>query len=1281
MQTATTHLTVHPLNPGARTLPPDNDFEAATFRTLLARHMRWAQLSVTLDEIAADNTELIRDLSKYDPTIAVPFLAGLLTLPVYQSHCIRLEILLALAVVHCRGRKTPSVRHAQRWFDQLGHSTCVLAEDPAEDVFVSLVHDRNGDYRLFEGAWESAAFYTQRFLDVIARMPPNDHVRQIQRTVRALLIVSDLACAKAGLPRYQLGSDELPGAMSFRNLPGRNALTSRVTIPFDDVRQRGATVADLAPLFLTPQMAAELPAQQFGCTNLDHHPLITYDDSTLILALPSALSIALRNYAISTMTDAGLLDDFDDLLAKDYEVLLADTPLFGGPLKVPIRWERVGNHRVSAACFAADKGHYISAHLFLPSVHTHSNGGFKVDYQVEDALTDAIQRSVDVVHSRLASRRDFRRGLAVLVGCGWGKGYISEMPHLDDDRWRLQSMSAADLVLLSHIDGMNPRYLWRITKGFDVITKAGVHIPNINGILNLIAWVRSNRGHFVPHEQLVDVPISPQQPLLLNPPLNLLRELRAEVVQGYDGHCSPDNTGNLHYVQRVSLSPFFNSASRGQLYVSKDDVRTGKLTSVYEGTVRLWISVVTPNIATRELMYRLWQMASEWLHRIGAVLDRHHQDRAAASTLKVYVEFRDGELLREPGAKPTTEALERCCAVAPHSEPNAYRAIFEAGFLAGGRISENVAERLVVGTLARAFLAAMFVDDVDGRTDIVTAEVVQNPEARHFHLFQAQTYTDYVVEALPEELVAIDPIDEAAARIGLGMHASGADQRSPIVGREACTEFMNGVVDSLLDAIIVELRTFDRLSMVRRLVANCLKAAAERDHWTRTSAAVLGLHGDAAETGDRFVEQMSAFAGASTTSRVLTEIALCVCPLDGGDVCSDIDISRLVARAALVCRIGGLSDAIYYNALPPEIRVSSLGDILVKDDFGRLVVEPTVSHMVRERLASEAPLQKKNYDAPASRGNLREWLGEEFGNAWDIEMKFGLDEADEIIVALENRGIEERAPILEMARSEYFRSVCSVGVLEDAAGRFLERFCLRTRGDWRTPPEGFARKDLYPWRFGRNLSFVARPILQVNDRDDPLLVIAPAALRTGFVHVVSGAHSGRLDRSFFRTRKMRNEWLGRAREGHSFNRTVARRFAEAGWQVRENIELPEIFGRAIAGDAGDVDVLAWKSGRGQVLVVECKDLAPARSYTEIAALLSDYQGVTVRGKADKLRRHLNRVEAILEDVERLGRFTGVAEPEVVSCLVCSGVVPMQYARIEALAETIIGTVGEVLTSV
>ena len=1259
----------------------DNDADAATFTTLLARQMQWAKLSVTLDEIAADNTELVRDLSRYDSTTTLPFLAGLMTLPAYQSHCVRFEILVALAVIHCHGSKTPSVRHAQRWFEELGRSSCARAEDPAEDVFVSLVHDRSDDYRLLDGSWESAAFYTQRFLDVIARMSPTDHTRQMQRTVRALLVVSDIACAQANLSRYQLGSDALPGAVSFRNLPGRDSLISRVTIRLDDLYQRGVTAADIAPFFLTQHMVSEIPVQQFGCTNLDYHPLVKRDDSTIILALPTAPSVALRNYAISIMTDVGRLDEFDDMLARDYELLLADTPLFGGPLRVPIRWRKVGKHRTSTICFAADKGHYIAMHLFLPSMYTHSEGGFKDEYKVEEILTKATQQSVDAVCSRLANEPDFRKGLAVLVGCGWGKGYVSDMPRVNNDRWYLQSISVADLILLSQIAGMSPGYFWRLTKGLEVITKAGVHIQNFNGILNLIAWVRSNRGHFVPHEQLTDFRISPHQPLWFNPPLNMLRDLRAEVAQGYDGHCSMDNKGRLHYVQRWSLDPFFKSSSGRRLYVSRDDVREGKLTCVYEGVLSIWMSIDTPRIAEHELTYRLWEMACEWLHRIGDVLGKLYHEWSAASALKLYVQFRDGEPSGNPGAKPTRKALENCCGVVSHREPNACCAIFEIGFLAGFGIAENVAERLVVRTLTRAILFAMSVDDVDRRADVVSSEVVKSHDARQFHLIHSQTFTDYVADALPKKLITIDAIDEAAARIGLGTHALGEKRDSLITGRGACTEFMNRVVDDQLDAIVDELHAFERLSILRALVGNCLKAAAERDHWKRTSAAVLGLHGDTEETLEQFVKQMGVIGAAAATCRVLVEIALCVCPLGGGTACCDLDIGGLMARAGIVCRIGGLSDAIHYGALAPKIRVSPLGDVLVADDFGRFVVEPMLSHMVRDKVTIDAPLQKNNYDAPSAPQGLRELVGEEFWTTWKTEMKFDLNEASEIVGALGNRGMQEGIPILEITRSEYLRAARSVGVENQAAERFLERFSLRSRRDWRTPPKRFARKELYPWRFGRSLSYLARPILQVDDEDDPLLMIAPAALQTGLSYVVSGGHSGRLDRSFFRTKKMRNEWLGRAREGHSFNRAVAQRLAGANWRVRENIGLPEIFGRATARDGGDVDVLAWKSGRRKVLVIECKDLALARNYSEMAALLSDYQGVVDRGRRDKLRRHLDRVGAIRENLERLGRFTGVAEPEVVSCLICSGVVPMQYAKIDALARTLVGTVEDVLASV
>jgi len=1245
---------------------------------IFAEHTRWANLSVTIEEITKENKSLIQDLSRYDPTVTVPLLASLLTLPKLQSHCIRLEILVALAVVHCRGRKRANINQAIRWFFQIGKSQCVAGEDPAEDVFVSLVQDRNGDYRLLEGVWETAGFYTQCVLDVIATMPDTGQFGQIKKSVRALLVISDMVCEKAGLHRYQLGSDEHYSALSPQILPGRNALMSRVTITFAEIDERGITPDDIEPFFLHSHMRKELPKQQIGLSYLDRCPLIMNGVTHLTVALPSALSVAVRDYAISNIIEGGLVETFDGMLAQNYSKLFFDTPLLGGPMRAPVHWKKSGAHRWSNFYFKVDEGYFISFHLFLPSVQTHPDGGFKGVYRDEGALTEALQASIDEVLNHFEGEDDFKEGLVVLVGCGWGKGYATQVIELDHPHWRFESMSAADLVRLSWLGDMNPGYFWCIQDGLEAVGKAGVQIVNPSGILNLIGWIRSNNGHLVPHAQLPEGEISPERPLMLNPPLNLLRQVRADADHGYDRHRTLDNTGTWHDVQHVSPNPFFSSESERRVYASMDDVRGRTLTSVYEGALQLWMSVAAPNISKREVEYRLWEMAGEWLHRIGNVLDERGEATAEMRNLKVYVEFRDGDPQKEEGDKPSIEDLFPLCIIEPHNEPNACKAVFQAGFLSGFRIAENVAERLFVRTLSRAYLHLLGVEVWDGEAEAIEALVVPNNDARSFHFFHAQQFMDYVRDTLPKELIAIDPVDDAATKIGLGWRVLEKGQSNKIEGREACTGFLRKVVDALLAEIFEALKAFDRLSALTRLVANCEKANAKTDHWKRTSAAVLGLHGDQPGTVDRYVEQVSKFTGASIASRILTEIALCVCPVEGGTQLSYIELSKLIARAALVVRIGGLSDAIYYNALAPELKISPLGDILFLDEFGRLVVEPMLARVIGESFIANAPLQRRNYEDPRVVPEAKGKISDEFWDIWNIEMGFDLDEARNIIGALEDKGIEGHTSIFRIKQSAYLTLVCSDKVPEDVARRFLDQFSLSMRPRWDKPPKGFNGKDIYPWRFGRRLSFVTRPILKVDDSDDPLLLIAPDALRKGFAYVVDGAYSGRLEQAFFRTKEMRDAWLGKAREGHTFNAEVAKALSEAGWQVRDNIGLPELFNRKIERNFGDVDVLSWRPDRKKVLIIECKDLSLARNYSEIAALLSEYQGVEVEGEPDKLRKHLNRVALIQDNRGQLQRFTGVREPRVVSCLVCSGVVPMQYAKIDALANTHVGGISDIL---
>ena len=1247
----------------------------------LAEAARWAHLQVSLEEIADDVKPLVRDLSTFDPIETVPLLSGLLTQSEYQWHCIRLELLSALALVHCRGRKRPRIEDANRWFCSLGESRCVSGEEPAEDVFVSLVYDQQADYRILRGCWQDAGFYTQIILDVVATMPDEGPFGQIKRSTQALLAVSDIVCGKAGLGRYEVGAEQHHATLAQEHLPSRDDLIGRATVPLAELAALGVTPLDLEPFILTSQMKSALVGQEAAYSYLDRHPLALLGNGDLTVARPSSLSVAARDYVIAcVLTDEPCTDAFDVQLAKAYLRRVSETPFFESAPTVP--WRKRGAYHIAHSGVRVDQGHHLVCHLVLPTVRTHVDGGFGGCHLLDGALREELRSSADEVARGLACQPDFKGGVLLLAICGWGRE--CEMPDLEweADGWRVQSASAADLVRLEQINGVGAKYLWRFLDGLDAATSAGLEFPIRGDLLNLMAWMRSNEGHFIPHSDL-DLPerVSSDSPLLCHVAPDVGRSLRAEALTERNLHHSLDNAGRRHQLMRAPPDGEFLCASSRRVYASVDSVSRGELVAVYEGGSHLWVSVDTPNIPDTEVQYHLWRMTTGWLHRVGTALDQRLTASTEPEKLMVYVEFHDVDPSQMIGERPQPGHLASLCRIEEHGEKNACKVIFDVGFLRGASLAENIAERLLVRTLARAYLRLLDVDNEDADARKLEAAIVPNNDARSFHIFQTHDYRDYVRASLPGELVEIDAVDDAAARIGLAWRVVPAPEAMRIEGRRDCTSFLASLVDTQAGELLEALRSFNRASALRRLIYNCEKADAEESHWRRTSAALLGLHGDGSETVGQVINRLSDFAGARSASRILIEMALCESSLEGGATLSDLEMSKLIARAALVISIGGLSDAIHLNVLSPEITISPLGDVLFRDEFGALVARPMMARMLGDRVIADAPRQKRNYEDPRTIEREAAEIADEFLEIWKAEMGFDLKEVAPILEALQEKGVAEGNAVLELTQDEFFQLACADGLPESAAASFLSQFCLATRPSWTRPPSDFDIKDIYPWRFGRRLSFMTRPILRLDDSTNPRLMIAPGALSSSIIYVFEGARLGRLDRSFFRTRRMKDSWLGKAREGHTFNGKVAQGLSQADWNVRENIGLPEVFNRHLERNWGDVDVLAWKEGRNEILAVESKDLAPARNLSEIASLLSEYQGAESGGKPDKLRKHLNRVALLGENLECVQRFTGVPAPKIVSCLVCSSVVPMQYARIEALSDTKVGTLEEVLALV
>lgn len=1233
-------------------------------------------LAHNLDTVAEENAELVAELAEYQRDGTVALAASLLTLPQHQGQCGRFEQLVALALIHCKGTKVANVADAARWYEALGNSPSAFGEDPAEDVFVSVVGNDRGDHLVLEGKWEGAGFYTQCLVDVVFSMPSTAKYLPLKRRVQALLRLSNLICKSASLARFQDGGDTFQESLDTGGLDAE-ILKMRVAFTIKQLKSAEISAADLAEFLLGEAQIATLGTAALGDGSLEQRPLIR-TKAGVLAAMPTALTVALRHEVIRYAKRLGELPQLDRALANVYIRRIDGTRVLGGRADLQLQWQRHGPTHFSVMTSEVDVGHHVALVFMLPSMAQHTDASFTKLLPIDKGTLAFINRAAERTAEDLAKFSGFQRGLLIQVICGWGAGYAGNVASIEDERWQSQSLSAADFVRLGSLPDMTPLAFWRILDANEAVHKAGVSILNINGALNLIGWVRSNDGQLVPQDQLTGQRISPDSPLMLQVPTDLIRAVRSAADSAYDQHRVKDNGGRWHSVLRPSAEDFFPSDRLVRCYASMDDVKRGVITGVYEGSNNFWLTLEAPNIQDLNLEYELWNMARAWLSRVGAGIESLYAKLPSGRSFKVYLRFEDSDDVSRFTTAIGRSELESLRQLERISEQQAIRICLADGFLAGFRAADNRAERTIVRALGAAFGSLLRLDKTIDVGAEIEAHCVPNNTARSFHILEGKSFSDRV-PPITSRLLNLEMVEYSAGRVGLGWRAVGSKAPVSYSGKEAASGLLTKVVDLLITDIANELVTFNRGASLHRLMENIERARAGEHQWHRTAAAVLGLHEADPAKDTVIAQQLGLFAGAALFSRLIAEMAICACPQTGGINPSDMALTRLLARAALLYRIGGLSDAIRFGILPAELDIAPLGDLLFQDDLGHMVVDPLLSKATNEQFEAHASRHERHYSQLVSEPGATAPVDPkilEFMEIFKEEMGFTTVDAFHFAQAAESLGIDSGRAVFEIRKSELVERAVDEGMESQVAEAVYQQFTLATRPSWSKVPGGFKLADIYPWRLGRRLSIAARPILQIDDSPDPAVLIAPGLLRRSAEYVIDGAFSGRLNREFFKTKNMRDRWLGEARDGRGFEEAVGQALTTAGWTVRVGIGFPEILGHGLRYDPGDVDVLAWRADSNVVLFIECKDLSLARNYSEVASQLSEYQGEVVDGQADKLKKHLNRVTLARDNAAGVATFTSVANPEIVSWMAFSGVSPLHFAKIPALVGTHVGRIGD-----
>ena len=195
--------------------------------------------------------------------------------------------------------------------------------------------------------------------------------------------------------------------------------------------------------------------------------------------------------------------------------------------------------------------------------------------------------------------------------------------------------------------------------------------------------------------------------------------------------------------------------------------------------------------------------------------------------------------------------------------------------------------------------------------------------------------------------------------------------------------------------------------------------------------------------------------------------------------------------------------------------------------------------------------------------------------------------------------------------------------VEDA----LDFLSLKPRKHYLKPDLPFQATDVYPWRYNRPLSYIRRPFIQREVNGSLEVLWGPRNLFDVMNYLMHLCLQGRLQAKSPEMQKFISEMNND--RGEDFNTITAVLFrTHKDLIVRERVKK---IGRKrisdVTGDLGDIDVLIANVNKRTIMVVECKDLALARTPNEMSnEIMNLFQGSD--SKKSIVEKHQKRIEWI-----------------------------------------------------
>ncbi|MFN8531951.1 MAG: hypothetical protein U0556_00185 [Dehalococcoidia bacterium] len=1100
---------------------------------------------------------------------------------------------------------------------ELQNSTITQVDDPFENLFTEGFAALGNDFVIFPGVLIGGTYNLRRIIEgcsssaFVATHPKL--ADDLMRLARSVLALSTEIARRANLSANTVHQDEYPRLIDPPDSTLMRTLKRAVTFTADEIDSLLQAVDGdrrWIDAITTSFGTVDLRTYEPDTGALYARPILRTTEHYIVV-IPSMLPLALWNSAIAQIIDAGDRDEFVSMFADQVWADVSRSLSYLGNRPV-MQYLPTGRREIRSGLFSLDQdkllyvvsivddliGYDSKSPLSKQAAPLRSS---ELELQFDSAST--LGREILKTHADICF---------LLVAQSPGRG-IDPAGIMTDTLEAVSPLiaTAEELSIMARLEGGNPLFLRQFA----------VSLQQFQESSNPFAWSTIDQYFlYRQHNHSFVLSDDAQPKAVLVQPGGRAKILRELLDHGFVSVLTPSR-GNVVDVgaPRIGVpivSPLIPFSE-------------GTSALVTDAPIPIWVLGLTPNDDTperRSFVHFLVDSLSYWLWQFLSFL-QSYLEQASFRQFIVIVEVGDNLKGQDLRILPSSNSLSGRLGI-----------VISNDFFTQDPKPDNTDERKLLQALLPALISFLqekpVTSDLQERIDAAIENVAPLGQKRMLLLLDGRRRPDLDGEGLPPYRPAqASTHARSMGDIAEYIHHQGLTPSTQST-KEERTELLNEIVRFLFDELHDLVDELDSDGLVEELYRLHERNVYEVSHRRATLATRLACFGDSPGIREEILTEVGAAEPLGT--RFLIEYVTAQ-PPSGNAPLSIERFDRMLETALLIFQFGWDSDLIYFNLADIRYTILPSGRLgSNRNEFQALYRQYMLSALPRT-IQEESASLARHWSPPSA---VDEDLEALLGNAVQAEFGFKLMEVLQFLDALGDLAAKENGGIVSRPYSRLVAELeIALGWKTTQVQECLSLFLLTARVDFFDPGSPFKSFDVFPWRFNRALSLLARPVASVTQKDERFVVVGKRQVALTKRYLLMQIFEGRLRA---KTELMR-KFISRLRNQQSdeFNARVASLFrAISHLVVREKVDkVDRLRIRADGHDLGDIDVLVADPIHRRLFAIECKDLAAARTPAEMENQLTELLGKNDDDNS-KAIRHQRRTSWLTSHLSEVLRWLG-----------------------------------------